>query len=71
MDRIQTFLVQQKAAGSSPRYLLENQNKNLKMIVINLGVNDPLGTRALGCIKAMVARALASSPLLLHVLSRC
>lgn len=53
MDRIQTLLVQQNAAGTSPRYLLKNQNKNPKMTVTNLRMKDPFGTAASGCIPQM------------------
>lgn len=44
---------EQNTAGTSPRYLLKNQNKNPKMIVTNLRMKDRLGAAASGCITQM------------------
>lgn len=48
MVRIQILLVQQKAAVSSPRYLLEKPKQSPEIMVSNLRLKYPLGTEDFG-----------------------
>ena len=47
MVRIQILLVQQEAAASFPRYLLEKQKQSPEMTASNLRLKYPLGTEDL------------------------